>query len=250
MQFVLCFTIENWPPAQKTIGFLSFLVGAKRVPPGRRVWSKALFAAVSLKRASRGGQDALKVPEFANGPYGFLVFGVGIFGIRYSGFCSFRSKTRVSGLKNLAFHICFTMVSAHGHVGLFGQTSEAAFLCLLFAPLPLLCIFDRVMLEPRSCIQNLRKSLRWVTKNEGLLRKLCRTLGPTSSQASGWHAKRPTVQFILCFTIENWPRAQQPYVFIVFGGVAGGPREAPKRPRRCLFAAMPPRGPQEASKRP
>ena len=37
---------------------------------------------------------------------------------------------------------------------------------------------------------------------------------------------------------------------MVFGGGPRGPREAPKRPRRCIFAAMPPRGPQEASKRP
>ena len=77
MQFVLCFTIENWPPAQQPyVLFYRFWWGAKRVPPGPRVWSKALFAAMPLKRASRGAQEALKVPEFANGPYGFLVFGV------------------------------------------------------------------------------------------------------------------------------------------------------------------------------
>ena len=75
---------------------------------------------------------------------------------------------------------------------------------------PLLRIFDRVMLEPRSCIENLRKSLRWVAKNEALLRKLCRTLGPKSSRASGWHAKTPDVQFILCFTGQTGPPVQFP----------------------------------------
>ena len=57
-----------------------------------------------------------------------------IFGIRYTGFCAFGSKTRVSGIKNLHFHICFAMVSAHGHVRLFCRISEAACLCLFLAP--------------------------------------------------------------------------------------------------------------------
>ena len=88
------------------------------------------------KRPSRGLQEALKSQNLR------MVLTVSsflewtIFGIRYSGFCTFGSKTRVSGLKTLAFHICLKMVSAHGQVGLFGRTSEAAFLCLILVLLP------------------------------------------------------------------------------------------------------------------
>ena len=89
-----------------------------------------------LKRASRGAQEALKVPEFANGPYGFLVFGVDDFWHTLQRFRLLPLQDACLGPRKSCFSYMFPMVSAHGHVGFLGRTSEAAFLCLLFAPLP------------------------------------------------------------------------------------------------------------------
>ena len=168
----------------------------------------------ALKGPRRGPQEAPKRPSRCQNLRMVLTvssfFGVDDFWHTLQRFRLLPLQDACLGPRKSCFSYMFPMVSAHGHVGLFGRTSEAAFLCLLFAPLPLLRIFDRVMLEPRSCIQKLRKSLRWVAKNEALLRKLCRTLGPKSSRASGWHAKRPNMQFLLCFTGQTGPRAQKP----------------------------------------
>ena len=128
--------------------------GSKSQDPGRTFWSKPLFAAMP----PRGPQEAPKRPSKSQNLRMVLTVSSflewTIFGIRYSGFCTFGSKTRVSGIKNLYFHICFTMVSAHGHAILFGRISEAAFLCLFLALLPLQCIFKNELLETLSCIQN------------------------------------------------------------------------------------------------
>ena len=107
-----------------------------------------------------------------------------------------------------------------------------------------------------------------------------RTIRPKRSQASGWHAKRPDMQFVLCFTGQTGPGARLPPVFTAtFWGSQGAPgraprglheaslqpcpheapkeapkkpQEAPKRPpkRPPRGPKRPPRGPQEAPKRP
>ena len=106
------------------------------------------------------------------------------------------------------------------------------------------------ILETRRCIENPLKSLRRVAKKRESLRGLpgspgpwqgslfaagsqrrhfcassrvwsprrcvfkneenARTIRPKSSRASGGRAQRPEMQFVLCFTIENWPPAQKP----------------------------------------
>ena len=96
-----------------------------------------------------------------------------------------------------------------------------------------------------------------------------RTIRPKRSQASGWHAKRPDMQFVLCFTAQTGPGARLPPVFTAtFWGSQGAPgraprglheaslqpcpheapKEAPKRPQEA--PKRPPRGPQEATKGP
>ena len=82
-----------------------------------------------------------------------------------------------------------------------------------------------------------------------------RTIRPKSSQASGWHAKRPDMQFHLCFTGQTGPWAQNTPVFTAtFGGSQGPPGRAPRglqeaslQPCPQEAPKRPPRGPQEAS---
>ena len=77
-----------------------------------------------------------------------------------------------------------------------------------------------------------------------------RTIRSKRSRPSGWHAKRPNMQFHQCFTSQTCPWAEKAPVLINFWRVPRGPREGPKRPPRGLLAAMPPRGPKEAPKTP
>ena len=92
--------------------------------------------------------------------------------------------------------------------------------------------------------------------------KLQKTLGPfvqTSKRPSGWRDKRPNIKFLLCFTLQDCHRPQQPcFFYLPFFLRApeppppprGGPQEAYKRPPRDQAPKRPPRGPQAAPKRP
>ena len=121
----------------KTIAFLRFFGGGPRESLRARVCGANPS---SRPCPRRGPLEARKRPSKSQNLRMVLTVSSflewTIFGIRYSGFGSFRSKTRVSGLENLAFHICVPMVSAHGHVRLFCRISEAAFVCLFLAPGP------------------------------------------------------------------------------------------------------------------
>ena len=85
-----------------------------------------------------------------------------------------------------------------------------------------------------------------------------RTIRPKSSQASGWHAKRPDMQFHLCFTGQTGPWAQNTPVFTAtFGGSQGPPGRAPRglqeaslQPCPQEAPKRPPRGHREATERP
>ena len=74
-----------------------------------------------------------------------------------------------------------------------------------------------------------------------------RTIRPKRSQASGWHAKRPDMQFHLCFTGQTGPWAQNTPVFTAtFGGSQGAPGRAPRGLQEASLQPCP----QEAPKRP
>ena len=73
-----------------------------------------------------------------------------------------------------------------------------------------------------------------------------RTIRPKSSQASGWHAKRPDMQFHLCFTGQTGPWAENTTVFAPnFGGSQGAPGRAPRGLQEASLQPCP----QEAPKR-
>ena len=84
--------------------------------------------------------------------------------------------------------------------------------------------------------------LQCVFKNE----ENARTIRQKSSQASGWHAKRPNMQFILCFTGRTGPPVQFARMFhpLLAGPkwLSGGPQEAFRRPPCSHALRRPTRG--------
>ena len=72
------------------------------------------------------------------------------------------------------------------------------------------------------------------------------TIRQKRSQASGWHAKRPDMQFHLCFTGQTGPWAENTTVFAPnFGGSQGAPGRAPRGLQEASLQPCP----QEAPKR-
>ena len=83
--------------------------------------------------------------------------------------------------------------------------------------------------------------------------KMRKTLGPFVKKVLRPPAgtlRGPTCSFYRVLQVRLALGLKNHRFFMVFGGGPRGPGETPKRRRRGVFAAMPPRGPQEATKRP
>ena len=89
---------------------------------------------------------------------------------------------------------------------------------------------------PFTASSNMRKTLGPVVKT---------VIRPPAGTPTG-----PTCSFYCVLQYKIGLGLKRHSFFIVFGGGPSGPGETPKRLRRGLLAAMPPRGPQEAQSSP
>ena len=166
------------------------LEGPKGPPGGPQEASKRPPCSHAPKRPPRGPQEAPRRPPRAR---------ISEWSLRFPRFWrgTFLAYVTVVSAPSAPRRVppCLKVVKMQGPFAKNASWQVAACLCTLCLP----CHGPFWLLFPLPCFF---KSV-----------ENARTIRQKSSQASGRHAQRPNMQFLLCFTIQNCSWAQKPLVF-------------------------------------